>query len=122
VSDVLIAIAEAGLACTILPAGALSQRGIGAQPAMRPIVEPMMSRPVSVCWSHALPISAAALRECGVRDGATLSFHHHLRNGDHLMNLVLAEAARLGLRDLKIAPSSIFPVHAPWLGTSEPVS
>jgi citrate lyase subunit alpha/citrate CoA-transferase len=55
----------------------------------------------------------AALDACGVRDGATLSFHHHMRNGDHLLNLVLAEAARRGLRDLTIAPSSIFPVHAP---------
>jgi citrate lyase subunit alpha/citrate CoA-transferase len=63
--------------------------------------------------SKVLPDVATALRECGVRDGATLSFHHHLRNGDHLMNLVLAEASKLGLRNLKIAPSSIFPVHEP---------
>jgi citrate lyase subunit alpha/citrate CoA-transferase len=63
--------------------------------------------------SKRLPDIAAALRECGVQDGATLSFHHHLRNGDHLLNQVLAEAARMGLRNLKIAPSSIFPVHAP---------
>src|SRR6266702_1200444 len=55
----------------------------------------------------------AALDACGVRDGATLSFHHHMRNGDHLLNLVLAEAGKRGLRDLTIAPSSIFPVHAP---------
>jgi citrate lyase subunit alpha/citrate CoA-transferase len=55
----------------------------------------------------------AALDACGVRDGATLSFHHHMRNGDHLLNLVLAEAAKRGLRDLTIAPSSIFPIHAP---------
>ncbi|MFL9989014.1 citrate lyase subunit alpha [Paraburkholderia sediminicola] len=60
-----------------------------------------------------LPDIVTALRECGVRDGAVLSFHHHLRNGDHVMNMVLDQAARLGLRDLKVAPSSIFPVHAP---------
>ncbi|RQS42918.1 citrate lyase subunit alpha [Burkholderia sp. Bp8986] len=60
-----------------------------------------------------LPDIATALRECGVRDGAVLSFHHHLRNGDHVMNLVVDQAARLGLRDLKLAASSIFPVHAP---------
>jgi citrate lyase subunit alpha / citrate CoA-transferase len=56
---------------------------------------------------------AEAFKACGIHNGATLSFHHHMRNGDHVMNMVLAEAARLGLRDLKIAPSSIFPVHAP---------
>ncbi|MDR0242932.1 MAG: citrate lyase subunit alpha [Burkholderia sp.] len=54
-----------------------------------------------------------ALTVLGVRDGATLSFHHHLRNGDAVLNLVLETAARLGLRDLHIAASSIFPVHAP---------
>ena len=60
-----------------------------------------------------VPDLRTALRICGVRDGATLSFHHHLRNGDHVMNMVLQEAACMGLRDLRIAPSSIFPVHEP---------
>lgn len=55
----------------------------------------------------------AAFVACAVRDGATLSFHHHLRNGDQVLNQVLAVAARRGLRDLHIAASSIFPVHAP---------
>ncbi|RZL86078.1 MAG: hypothetical protein EOP82_31210 [Variovorax sp.] len=50
---------------------------------------------------------------CGISDGATLSFHHHLRNGDQVLNRVLAIAAQRGLRGLKIAASSIFPVHAP---------
>ena len=56
---------------------------------------------------------AAAFDACGIRDGATLSFHHHLRNGDAVLNLVLAEAARRGLRGLTVAASSLFPVHAP---------
>jgi len=55
----------------------------------------------------------AAFDACGIRDGATLSFHHHLRNGDQVLNQVLAVAARRGLRDLRIAPSSLFAVHAP---------
>lgn len=56
---------------------------------------------------------ALAFDACGIRDGATLSFHHHLRNGDQVLNLVLAEAARRGLRDLTVAASSLFPVHEP---------
>ena len=52
-------------------------------------------------------------RRIPVRDGMTLSFHHHFRNGDKVVNLVLAAAARLGLRDLKVALSAVFPVHAP---------
>lgn len=60
-----------------------------------------------------LPDIDAVFAACNIRDGATLSFHHHLRNGDQLLNQVLAVAARRGLRDLTIAASSIFPVHAP---------
>jgi citrate lyase subunit alpha/citrate CoA-transferase len=57
----------------------------------------------------------AALDACGVASGATLSFHHHLRNGDQLLNSVLAAAAARGLTDLTIAPSSLFPVHTPLI-------
>jgi citrate lyase subunit alpha/citrate CoA-transferase len=63
-----------------------------------------------------LPSLRAAIEACGLRDGATLSFHHHLRNGDGVLNAVLAEAASMGLRDLKVAASSLFPVHAPLVG------
>ncbi len=55
----------------------------------------------------------AAFDACEIADGATLSFHHHLRNGDQVLNQVLAVAARRGLRGLTIAASSVFPVHAP---------
>lgn len=54
-----------------------------------------------------------ALKRCEVKDGMTLSFHHHLRNGDHVLNLVMEAAAGLGLRDLRVASSSFFPIHAP---------
>ncbi|APX90073.1 citrate lyase subunit alpha [Brevirhabdus pacifica] len=54
-----------------------------------------------------------ALERAGLRDGMTVSFHHHLRNGDWVMNMVLGAAARMGIRDLHLAASSIFPVQAP---------
>jgi citrate lyase subunit alpha / citrate CoA-transferase len=60
-----------------------------------------------------LPSIASALDVCELRDGATISFHHHLRNGDGVLNAVLGEIARRGLRGLKVAASSLFPVHAP---------
>jgi citrate lyase subunit alpha/citrate CoA-transferase len=60
-----------------------------------------------------LPGIRAALEACGARDGDTLSFHHHLRNGDHVLNMVLKAADEMGLRGLRIAASSLFPVHAP---------
>ncbi len=52
-------------------------------------------------------------REIPITDGMTLSFHHHLRNGDGVVNQVLAVAAKLGIKGLTVALSSVFPVHAP---------
>jgi citrate lyase subunit alpha / citrate CoA-transferase len=56
-----------------------------------------------------------AFKRIPVRDGMTFSFHHHFRNGDELVNIVLATAARLGIRGLNVALSAIFPVHAPLI-------
>ena len=50
-----------------------------------------------------------------IHDGMTLSFHHHFRNGDRVVNLVLATAARMGVKGLRIALSAVFPVHAPLI-------
>ncbi len=55
------------------------------------------------------------LERIPVRDGMTLSFHHHLRNGDGVVNLVLDTAAELDVKNLKVALSSVFPVHAPMV-------
>ena len=52
-------------------------------------------------------------RRIPVTDGMTLGFHHHFRNGDGVVNQVLATAAKLGLKNLTVALSSVFPVHAP---------
>lgn len=56
-----------------------------------------------------------ALIACGAKDGMTLSFHHHLRNGDFVLNKVLEACELLGLRDLHINASSLFDVHAPLI-------
>lgn len=63
--------------------------------------------------SKVLPGLRAAIQACGLKDGATVSFHHHLRNGDGVLNQVVAEIAAMGLRDITVAASSLFPVHAP---------
>lgn len=54
-----------------------------------------------------------ALEKCSIKDGMTISFHHHLRNGDYVLNMVLEEISKLGVKDIKIAASSIFPIHEP---------
>ncbi len=60
-----------------------------------------------------LPDVETAIKECGLEDGMTVSFHHHYRNGDRVVNLVLDTVSKMGLRGLKVALSSVFPVHAP---------
>lgn len=51
------------------------------------------------------------IKKSGLKDGMTISFHHHLRNGDFILNSVLNKVAEMGIKDLTIAPSSVFPVH-----------
>ena len=53
-----------------------------------------------------------AVRLAGLRDGMSISFHHHLRNGDYTMNMVLEVLADMGLKGLTLNASSIFDVHA----------
>lgn len=52
-----------------------------------------------------------AIEACAIRDGMTISFHHHLRNGDYLVNQVMYKLAERGLKDLVLAPSALFPTH-----------
>ncbi|MDG5473971.1 citrate lyase subunit alpha, partial [Jeotgalibacillus sp. ET6] len=54
-----------------------------------------------------------AIVATGLKDGMTISFHHHFREGDYVMNMVLAEIAKMGIKNLSIAPSSIANVHEP---------
>ncbi|MDP8240433.1 MAG: citrate lyase subunit alpha [Candidatus Hatepunaea meridiana] len=54
-----------------------------------------------------------ALQKCGLKDGMTISSHHHFRNGDLVANQVFDTAAELGVKDLRWFPSASFPCHAP---------
>ncbi len=54
-----------------------------------------------------------AISLAGLRDGMTISFHHHLRNGDFVLNMVLEQAAKMGIRELNINASSVFDCHTP---------
>lgn len=56
-----------------------------------------------------------AIVRTGLESGMTISFHHHFREGDYVMNMVMEEIARMGIRDLTIAPSSIANVHEPLI-------
>lgn len=54
-----------------------------------------------------------ALDRLELKNGMTISFHHHLRNGDVIVNLIVDKLAQRGLKDLVLAPSALFPVHEP---------
>jgi citrate lyase subunit alpha/citrate CoA-transferase len=60
-----------------------------------------------------------ALERCGLRDGMTVSTHHHFRNGDLVANAVLQTAAQMGVRDLLWFPSASFPCHEPVIELME---
>lgn len=62
-----------------------------------------------------IPELDSVFKRIPVQDGMTLSFHHHFRNGDGVVNMVLATAAKMGIKNLKIALSAVFPVHAPLI-------
>ncbi len=52
-----------------------------------------------------------ALVKAGLRDGITISTHHHFRNGDYLANMIFDIAHELGVKDLRWFPSASFPCH-----------
>ena len=54
-----------------------------------------------------------AIQLSGLRDGMTVSFHHHLRNGDYVLNMVMEQIADLGIKDLTVNASSLFDTHQP---------
>jgi citrate lyase subunit alpha / citrate CoA-transferase len=58
----------------------------------------------------------ASLKEtlilAGLRNGMTISTHHHLRDGDTIANLVFDIAHELGIKGLRWFPSASFPCHA----------
>ena len=60
-----------------------------------------------------------AIDACEMKSGMTVSFHHHLRDGDFLVNMVAEKLAARGLRDLVFAPSALFPVHEPLVNHIE---
>ena len=57
-----------------------------------------------------------ALSACEIKDGMTVSFHHHLRNGDYVLNMVMKEIAAFGIKDITVNASSLFDIHSPLVG------
>jgi citrate lyase subunit alpha/citrate CoA-transferase len=54
-----------------------------------------------------------ALLRCGIRNGMTISTHHHLRDGDLISNRIFEIASIMGVKDLVWLPSASFPCNDP---------
>lgn len=63
--------------------------------------------------SKIAPSLEEAIRRSGLKDGMTISFHHHFRAGDYIVNMVLDTLERMGFRNLTMAASSLSTCHAP---------
>ena len=56
-----------------------------------------------------------AIRHSGLKDGMTISFHHHFRGGDKVVNMVVDKLAEMGFKNLHLAASSLQDVHEPLI-------
>ncbi|MCF7936064.1 MAG: citrate lyase subunit alpha [Synergistales bacterium] len=52
-----------------------------------------------------------AIEDSGLENGMTISFHHHLRNGDAVLPMVLEALREMGFANLTLAPSSLTGAH-----------
>lgn len=52
-----------------------------------------------------------AIEVAGLQDGMTISFHHHFRNGDYVLNEVVGAIAKKGIKGLTLAPSSLSDIN-----------
>lgn len=90
--------------------GAYAKDGLQYQkgaPTVRVGMDPNRSKLVATL--------AEALKKCEIKDGMVLSFHHHFREGDYVVNLVMEEVHKLGIKDITICASSMGKAHDPIL-------
>lgn len=76
-----------------------------ASPKVRTFLDPAQNKLVSTLRE--------AIQKCGLKDGMTISFHHHFRDGDYIVNMVVETIADLGIKDIAICASSLGDAHTP---------
>ena len=53
-----------------------------------------------------------ALKRSGLKNGMTISTHHHLRNGDILTNILFDTVKEMGIKNIRWFPTASFPCHS----------
>lgn len=61
--------------------------------------------------SKLVPSLREAVKQCGLSDGMTICFHHHLRNGDLVFDMVMDVISDMGIKDLVLAASAVMDCH-----------
>ena len=85
--------------------GKYSPKGLKAAPPIRSCID----YPTS--GNKIVGSLQVALKKCGLKNGMTISNHHHFRNGDLVMDHVFDCAAAMGVKNLRWFPSASFPCH-----------
>ena len=62
-----------------------------------------------------VPSLKESLIKAGLKDGTTISTHHHFRNGDLIAVQIFDIASELGIKNLVWFPSASFECHAPLI-------
>lgn len=51
------------------------------------------------------------IKLCGLKDGMTVSFHHHLRDGDLVLPMVMQKIEEMGFHDITVSSTGILGGH-----------
>ncbi len=85
--------------------GKLKPEGNKAKPPLRSCAE------YSADGNKLVKNLKEALKKAGLKDGMTISTHHHLRNGDVLTNQLFDTIKSMGIKNIRWFPSASFPCH-----------
>ncbi|KRK47722.1 citrate lyase subunit alpha [Secundilactobacillus kimchicus] len=77
-----------------------------------PKAAPKVSAYVKPTGDKMIASIRGAIIASGLKDGMTISFHHHLRDGDYVVNMVMKEIHQLGIKDLTVCASSLGKAHS----------
>lgn len=75
--------------------------------------------PIATCsdfprdGNKVVPSLQDALKKAGLRNGMTISTHHHFRNGDKVANRIFDTVAKMGIKNTRWFPSAAFPCQEP---------
>jgi len=56
-----------------------------------------------------------AIKKSKLKDGETISFHHHFRSGDFILNMVMDIIAEMGYKNLRLCASSLSTINTPLI-------